>query len=418
MVNENNKRCRLQYHSPGLRLPFQLVLTLLVGCAVLSGCAASVHPTIAPNGIPFPRFKVLTFNALHGLEPSGLTVKAGESPEAHQARLDLQFQQLSVVQPDVILLQEVNPLPDMAKAYVTALKGFGLTYQEVHQVDACGLRLAPGLAVVRGLNNGLAVLAKAPLHLRKIEGIKLSGGFGGCGDFMGLQTGELRYALIAEVENPGTDKRLLAVSLHLHSGIERNAFFVRTINEAVEEGRVRREDFEDIVAAMEQDQERRLGEILVLVGEIHKRYAQGRYLGVIVGGDFNFEPDDPEYRELERAGLKDTYMIAHSESQIHSLDPEHNAIAREGIREVPSALREAIKRLPASQQEKVLLGYQKGISQARRVDFLFLMTPSSDGPKGCFRQELFGQPSTISTQPTSDHFGVLDTYIADPSQCF
>jgi endonuclease/exonuclease/phosphatase family metal-dependent hydrolase len=422
MVNRNNEGCRLQYHPTGPRLPSQLVLTVLVGCIVLSGCAASVHPTTAPSGTPFPQFKVLTFNALHGLEPSGLMVKAGESPEVHQGRLNLQFQQLSVVQPDVILLQEVNPLPDMAKAYVTALKGFGLTYQEVHQVDACGLRLAPGVAVVRELNNGLAVLAKAPLLLRKIEGVKLSGGFGGCVDFMGLQTGELRYALIAEVENPGTGRSLLAVSLHLHSGIERTAFFVRKINEAVEEGRARQEDFEDIVAEMEQDQKRRLGEIRVLVEEIRKRYAQGSYLGVIVGGDFNFEPDDPEYRELERAGLQDTYTIAHPESKVYSLDPEHNAIARQAVREVPSALREAIKRLPESQQEKILSGYQRGISQARRVDYLFLMTPSSNGPKGCLRQELFGRPSTISTQPGSDqpgsdHFGVLDTYIADPSQC-
>ena len=51
-----------------------------------------------------------------------------------------------------------------------------MQYAEVHQVDACGVRLAPGLAVVPGLNNGLAVLAKAPLRLRKVKGLKLSGG--------------------------------------------------------------------------------------------------------------------------------------------------------------------------------------------------------------------------------------------------
>lgn len=394
--------------------------TTLLSLSLASGCAESVPQFTredGPKGRPLQRFKVLTFNTLHGLEPSGLTVKASESKDARQARLDLQFQQLSAVQPEVMLLQEVNPLPEMAQAYVVAMKNFGLHYTEVHQVDACGVRLAPGLAVVPGLNNGLAVLAKAPLRVRKLKGLKLSGGFGGCDDYIGMQTGELRYALIAEVENPDTGKRMLAVSLHLHSGIERNAFFIRKITEAIDQGRARREDFESIVSAIERDQERRLNEIRLLVKEIKKLQDEGLYLGAVVGGDFNFEPDDPEYRELEQAGLTDTYTIAHPDTEVYSLDPEHNMIAGQGVREVPSALREAMKRLPESQQEKILEGYQKGISEARRVDFLFLMTKPSDPLKGCLRQELFGRPETVSPRAGSDHYGVLDTYITDASQC-
>src|SRR5215510_14001334 len=90
-----------------LRVAFGLLLCFL------SSCADSARPIPAPSGQPMQRFTVLTYNTLHGLEPSGLTVKASESKEARQARLDLQFQQLSVVQPDVMLLQEVNPLPEM-----------------------------------------------------------------------------------------------------------------------------------------------------------------------------------------------------------------------------------------------------------------------------------------------------------------
>jgi endonuclease/exonuclease/phosphatase family metal-dependent hydrolase len=385
-------------------------------CSFMTGCADSVRPTTTPSGNPMQRVKVLTYNTLHGLEPSGLTVKASESKEARQARLNLQFQQLSLVQPDVVLLQEVNPLPAMAERFVKALKTSGFQYSEVHQVDACGVRVA-GLAVVPDLNNGLAVLTKAPLKLRKIKGLKLSGGFGGCRDFIGLQTGELRYALIAEIENPNTGRRFLAISLHLHSGIERNAFFIQKINEAIEQGRIRREDFEGIVTAMEQDQERRLDEIRVLVKEIQKLQAQGPYFGVIIGGDFNFEPDDPEYRELERAGLRDTYMIAGPTSDVYSLDPQRNPIAGQAVREVPSGLREAMTRLPDSQQQRILEGYRKGISEARRVDFLFLMHSASESPTGCLRQELFGQPTAVSAEPGSDHYGVLAMYIADSSQC-
>ena len=52
--------------------------------------------------------------------------------------------------------------------------------------------------MVPDLYNGLAILAKAPLRLRKVKGLKLSGGFGFCEDFIGFQTAELRYALMAE----------------------------------------------------------------------------------------------------------------------------------------------------------------------------------------------------------------------------
>ncbi len=390
--------------------------TIMLICSFMGGCADSARPVLTPSGTPMPRVTVLTYNTLHGLEPSGLTVQASESKEARQARLDLQFRELSVIQPDVMLLQEVNPLPEMAERYVTAMKGVGLQYASVHQVDACGIRLAPGLAIVPGLNNGLAVLAKAPLLLRKVKGLKLSGGIGRCDDYMGFQTGALRYALMTEIENPNTGRKLLTVSLHLHSGIERSAFFIQKISEAVEQGKVRREDFDGIVAAIEQDQERRLNEIQVLLKEIEKLTAQETYLGVLVGGDFNFEPDDPEYRELERAGLRDIYAMASPETEVYSLDPQRNVIAGQGVREVPSTLRAALKRLPEGLQEKILEGYQKGISEARRVDFLFLMTRPSDVPKGCFRQELFGGHGAAS-EPGSDHYGVLVTYIADATQC-
>ena len=397
------------------RLP--LLSCLIPAALIAASCAAGAADVAKPTGIPMQRVRLLTYNTLHGLEPSGLTVKASESKEARQARLDLQFRQLSAIQPDVIFLQEVNPLPEMANSYVEALKSYGLEYWAVHQVDACGVRLAPGLAVVPTLNNGLAVLAKAPLKLRKIQGLKLSGGFGGCDDYMGFQTGELRYALIAEVENPNTGKKFLTVSLHLHSGIERNAFFIQKINEAVNSGKARRQDLDGIVTAMEQDQKRRLEEIRLLLKEIHTLNSAGSYLGVIVGGDFNFEPDDPEYRELEGAGLKDIYAMASPETEVYSLDPKHNVIAGQGLREVPSALRAAIKRLPESQQEKILAGYQKGISEARRVDFFFLLRNSSESASGCFSEELFGQSDAASAAPGSDHYGVLVTYTNDASQC-
>jgi hypothetical protein len=154
------RRRRVTVHSY-TRIAIALLCSFLAACTH-SGPAAPVHE---PDAKPLQRVRVLTYNTLHGLEPSGLTVKASESKEARQARLDLQFHQLSVVQPDLLLLQEVNPLPEMAEAYVTGLKDSGLQYAEVHQVDACGVRLAPARS--GWLEQRLGRSCQDPLRVRK-----------------------------------------------------------------------------------------------------------------------------------------------------------------------------------------------------------------------------------------------------------
>jgi endonuclease/exonuclease/phosphatase family metal-dependent hydrolase len=392
-------------------------LFALVLCWVLSACTPSVREsTHLPTGEPMQRIRVLTYNTLHGLETSGITVRAGESRDVRQARLDRQFRQLATVAPDVILLQEVNPLPEMAETYVAALKRVGLQYTEVHQVEACGLRVTPGLAVVPGLNSGLVILAKSPLKLRKVKGLKLSGA-GGCQDFMGLQINELRYALIAEIENPDTGRSVLVVNTHLHSGLERDAFFLHKIAEAQAQGTLRAEEVSTLVAAFEEGQQRRLDEVRMLINEVLQLKAAGTSLGVILGGDLNFEAGSPEYRELERAGLKDTYTIATRRGDLHSYDPQQNVIAGRVERDVPAALPKAVAHLPEPQREKILDAYRKGVSQARRIDFLFVMRDSPAGRAGCLRQELFGQSPAVTIEPGSDHYGVLVTYLADSSTC-
>ena len=395
-------------------------IAMFLLCCLLAACAPSFRKSThahVPTGEPMQRIRVLTYNTLHGLETSGITVRPGESKEARQARLERQFRQLAVVEADVILLQEVNPLPDMAEAYVAALERFGLQYTEVHQVEACGLRIAPGLAVVPGLNSGLVVLAKSPLRLRKVKALKLSGGVGSCHDFMGMQVNELRYALVAEINNPDTGRSVLVVNTHLHSGLERDAFFLQRLAEAQDRGALQPDDVRNVVAAFEQGQQRRLDEIRKLIEETLRLKAEGGSLGVILGGDLNFEPGSPEYRELERAGLRDTFTNATGSGDVHSYDPQQNVIAGRAAQEIPAALSKAVAHLPERDRENIFDAYSKGVSQPRTIDFLFLLSTSPDPPTGCMRQESFGRSPTVALEPGSDHYGVLVTYFADATKC-
>jgi endonuclease/exonuclease/phosphatase family metal-dependent hydrolase len=360
------------------------------------------------------RFRALTYNTLHGLNVGRYWVRPGESDEQRSARVTLQIEDMARVTPDVMLLQEVNPLPHMAATYVDGLRAHGFTYHEAHQVDACGVRPLPGVAVVPGLNNGLAVFVKAPLQVRKLEGLKLSGGFGLCHDRLGVQFGELRYALIAEVENPATHRKLLAVSLHLHSGIERDEYFTERLLVAQGEGRIQNQvAAQQILNALAEDQKLRLAELRTLVQELKRLQAAGSYVGVLIGGDFNFEPDSPEYRELQEAGLQDTYTIARRTGELQTYNPRLNPVARHEEIELPPTLASIIQTMPEDQQQQIKNGYRRGVSQARRIDFLFVMLSEPANPLSCLRQELFGRPDAVTLGVGSDHFGVMDTYTTD-----
>lgn len=378
-----------------------MLLTGVVGtCASTS---SSRDDLSFPSTPATDTFKVLTYNTLHGLQVERFWVNPGETQDQQTARFQFRIEHLAQAGPDVILLQEVNPLPDMAEKYVTALIAQGLTYSQIHQVDACGLRV-PGAALLRGLNNGVVILARAPLQLRKLEGVKLSG-TGSCHDLYGWQLGELRYALVAEVISPTTQMKYLVSTAHLHSGIERDRYFLHTLMEAHKQGRLMH--YEHLRAVLKEDEELRLEELHAWITALHRYQEESSYEGLIIGGDFNFEPRSPEYRELERFGLQDTAEIAEHMPMLNTYDPTLNPLARHEEVQLPSELDRVIAGEAASDQREIISEYRKNIGQARRIDFLFSMSFMS---KSCVMQALFGEPTAGAKVIGSDHYGVINTY--------
>ena len=116
---------------------YEVITALIVACAPAIPPLPKTGPlTVSPDAGP-ETFKVLTYNAWHGLDTGEFWVTATETPEQSKARLEFQVAQISTARPDIVLLQEVNPLPARAERYVQALADRGLDYDAVHQVDAC-----------------------------------------------------------------------------------------------------------------------------------------------------------------------------------------------------------------------------------------------------------------------------------------
>ncbi len=135
---------------------------------------------------------------------------------------------------------------------------------------------------------------------------------------------------------------------------------------------------------------------------------------MLLGGDFNFEPSDPEYRELIRLGLRDTYLQAVHKGEIAFYDSRYDLLTQDDVNVVPDEVKRAIADLPADEQAAVKAAYLADVRRPRRIDFLFSLSLM---PTRCLTQELFGLETTPGGLPGSDHYGVLNTYTYRHEPC-
>jgi endonuclease/exonuclease/phosphatase family metal-dependent hydrolase len=358
-------------------------------------------------------FTIVSYNAWHGLDAGEFWVTATESPEQNAERLRFQVEQIAKERPDVILLQEVNPLPQRAEEYVTALQELSLDYTQVHQVDACGIRLSETRALIPGLNNGLAILAKKELQLKKIQGLKLSGDIGKCEDTSGMQLGELRYGLIAEMTLPESSTKYLITSLHLHSGFETGQGFLQKLANLYEQGRFDRYPW--FKWEIDKVRLRRISELDTLMRELYRLNQNGAYAGMAIGGDFNFESDFPEYEEAMMLRIVDTYALAKHDEEQYTADPVRNGLIRFGPEPtIPDLLEKELSEVSPDTKEEILASYREEQKRPRRIDYIFV---NSFLPDYCVRQDLFGLDTDENNLPASDHFGVINRYTRDITPC-
>ncbi|MGH7166311.1 MAG: endonuclease/exonuclease/phosphatase family protein [Nitrospiraceae bacterium] len=378
----------------------------VVSCAGSSPSVSRSDETQLPARSTPDMFKLLTFNALHGLATGTFGVAPGETPAQNASRLRLLIAQLAREHPDVVFLQEVNPLPHRAERYVGALKALGLDYTQVHQVDACGMRAGEKAALFTELNNGLAILAKRELQLQKLMGLKLSGDLGKCQSTAGFQLGELRYALIAEIRMPGSTETYLLASTHLHSGFETGSQFLSTLADLHREGRFKR--YAAVKWDVEQARLRRIGELDVLIRTLNKLNKDRSYSGIVIAGDLNFELDFPEYEEVQLLRFSDTSAVAEREGELYTADPVRNGwIRQQAGQAIPQLLLDALAPEEARVQEQITASYREELQRPRRIDYILV-----DGwlPGYCLRQDLFGLETDHEGFPASDHYGLLNTY--------
>jgi len=357
-------------------------LSLLMGMALLTGCAGPrlcFTPEEAAAYAPFasPReIRILTVNVWSGLTYEG-TLKVGRYADRPEKRYEALAAQIRELAPDIIAIQEANPLPDYAERLAA-----DLDYRVVYGVALGGVRLGP-VGLPWNLREGNALLVRKPWTVVEVAKARLDG-WGIVTNWFCFHFVETTQALMCRAVVNG--KPAYICNVHLHSG----PFHGPAFDDAL--ARLARELTENAVAdarqRAEEDMARRHAELANL----------NRFLGetlpprtpAVLLGDFNTTSESGELDALLAGGKwLDSFRSVNPDAEGQTWDPVHNPnIGVQGPTPDPYGLLCAYHERHPSRVDLVLLANipRERISRSRVV-----LTPRSDGL--C----------------ASDHYGVLTT---------
>ena len=275
-------------------LIFALLFALALGTTLSSG-----QPPSAPEDAG-AALRIMTFNVWHGLRSGESRQRfPGEDADRAEKRFAWQIEEIRRLDPDVLLFQEVNPNQPQSRRYAEALG-----YDEIHKVTSCGLHLGGIYKIPKNVNDGLAILAKPALGLRRAGKKRLSGN-AMCSATWGFQTKESRYALFGEITVAG--QKVLLATTHLASPSFTPDDFDDRLEKMVESGELTAEQRDEILTARDKKLDRNTLEAQRLLEEIDKRRTRlagtGTQAPVIFGGDFNAEADRPGIAKIGQAGF-------------------------------------------------------------------------------------------------------------------
>lgn len=342
------------------------------------------------------RLKIATFNVWHGLAGRGvLRFREFETRERREDRFTETLRVLSDLEPDILLLQELNPVTQRGLELRRVLGG-----AFSGRVDQSGLKIfSHGLPF--NLATGLGILVRGSVRpAREREDkfqmpsfVRLSGGAGFSGETMSAHFEEQRYAQFKSVwhEKYG---RLLIVNTHLHHGFERFKPLIGLLETSLQAGKISQVNFDQLLVYLDRAQVRRLHEVDHLLEIVHR--AASAHDGVLLGGDLNSTSDGAAFRALMLDGFKD--LSSDSEPTWDPLlNVENHRIQAEVGFDFP---------LPNFGYPEFLRIYRAFDALPRRIDFL-LAKGSIVRPSAVTR---FGFVNSVTGLAPSDHFGVIASF--------
>jgi len=350
--------------------------------------AISIFLVLLPGylyGISPRHLRILTVNVWSGLDYVGvLRMGEYESKERREQRFQALVRQVRILEPDVIFIQEANPVK-----YFTQRLADSLGFDYVHTVVNAGIKLGP-VGIPSNLKEGIAILARPSLELEEIDVWKLSGPFGIHGDILAFHFGEVIVSLAARIIIDGTP--IYLVNVHLYAAPPEDSVLAQKFSQLENEQGVTEVTHAKTMKSWMEGVERRRTEVKQLLKHLSQLPDD---IPVIVAGDFNTEPQSKEIVEFQAAGgFFDTFR-PHTSHRQFTWDWEANENVSYSVHRVDN-------------KGKLLEGYNLlsalNNEAQRRIDYVFLSRHFREADVLEGRVVL---DSTINGIHASDHFGVL-----------
>jgi endonuclease/exonuclease/phosphatase family metal-dependent hydrolase len=345
------------------------VVTLVLAACLLTQVLQAAEPADS--------LRVLTINVWSGLDYNG-TASMGEyeSPATRERRFQSLLTQLRTLEPDVIMVQEANPVSDYAARLADSL-GF----DELHQMCHAGVKIA-GLGVPTNLNEGISILAVPSLSLRFERAEKIGGVFGIHGSALSFHFDDAAVALEASIAWDG--RRIHCINVHLLN-VPSKHFHVQFMADP------------EVAARLQERIELKQGQFDCLVDMIRQLPEKTPY---ILGGDFNCAPDDSSLQQCVHAlNLQTPVNFSDGHITWDAPNNPHIAFTTAGV--------------DARGERRA--GYDSLIARsdavAQRLDYLFF-SPTMAFARGSIEQVVCAEP--VNGILASDHYGVAVAIPPDP----
>jgi endonuclease/exonuclease/phosphatase family metal-dependent hydrolase len=363
--------------SYGLRTLISASFTLLLGCVLNPSCSPKLGkvPAYAP---PFSsgEIRILTINVWSGLNYKGF-FKMGRYPDDPEKRYQLLLSEIGKLAPDVIAIQEANPLPHYAKRLAK-----DLNYEVIYSIALGGIRLG-SFGIPTNMREGQAILVRKPWTIRELGKKSLSGG-GIVTNWLSIHFREVTQALLGRAVIQG--KPLYLYNVHLHAGPAKGSALEAMLKPLARE--MTKEKVEEARKAAEKDIERRSVEITNLNRFVDETLPKG--MPAIILGDFNTTAESGELEPLLAEGKwVDSFRAKNPQEEDVTWDPQHNSNYR------PAE--------SAKTPYDTLFAYH--VSHAYRIDFILVSGNISSNH--ILESRVVMTP--VGGFSPSDHYGVLTT---------
>lgn len=355
-------------------------------CIGMTACSKFPQKRLEPNQREPLKLKIINYNLWFGLGEGFFKREELEPAQYKQDRFQYQLNLLQSAQPDILFIQEVNPVDVQVQEIA-----YHLNMNYIFQRTNCGVSFLDfGFPV--NLDMGIAILVRPPLQIDKILGLKLSGPFGSCHDLLSFQYDEFRYALYALAHHPQYGSFLL-INTHFHHGPEWSPEIRTQIDEWTANGMLNQSQKAELESSIEGSNQRREQELTNLMQKTIELQGYYQNLPLILAGDFNSTVDSFVYENIiEDYNLKDSAdNYSHTPYTWNPPENEQNHQYAEGMG----------VSVPVFNNQEIEEFFKEYDRRQRRIDYIFV-----NNDVEILNHSLFADKPSDEDIIGSDHFGV------------